>query len=125
MRAFKSKLAGWEEEKKEYKSIDPLDYDFGKSVFDIYCQENGMLDYRDLYLKTDVLLSADVVEECRILCHKHFGLDPLNYFTAPGFSWDCLLKYSGAKLEALWDEDVYLFFEQGIRRGYSNCQKKL
>ena len=47
----------------------------------------------------------------------------MNYFTFQEFAWDCLLSYSGIKLDALTDEDMYLFFEQGIRGGYSNCHK--
>ena len=81
------------------------------------------MDYHDLYLKTDVLLPCDVAEEFRNICYDNFGLDPFNSFTAPGFAWDALLKLLGVELEALSDEDMYLFFEQGIRGGYSNVHE--
>ena len=48
--------------------------------------------YHDLYLKSDVLLIADVFEEFRILCLENYELDPVWYFTAPGLSWDAALK---------------------------------
>ena len=49
-------------------------------------------DYHDLYLKFDVLLLADVFENFRKICLKHYKLDPAHYFTAPGIAWDVCLK---------------------------------
>ena len=112
-KVFFSQLAG--------ENIKDLDYEFGKTIYEKYCKT--FMDYQNLYLKTDVLLLADVFEEFRKICYEHFSLDPMNYFTSPGFAWDCLLKYSGVVLDALTYEDVYLFFKQGIRGGYSNCHK--
>ena len=53
-----------------------------------------MRDYHDLYLKTDVLLLADVMENYRDICIKNYSLDPLWYYTAPGLAWDAALKIS-------------------------------
>ncbi len=46
-----------------------------------------------------------------------YGLDPAFYFTAPGLSWDAMLKTTGVTLELLTDVDMVLFFEKGIRGG--------
>ena len=46
----------------------------------------SMCDYHDLYLKTDVLLLADVFEAFREVAQKNYGLGPLHYLTAPGLS---------------------------------------
>ena len=46
-----------------------------------------MLDYHDLYLKTDVLLMADVFEEFIKTCLEYYGLDPCHYFSSPVLNW--------------------------------------
>ena len=76
-------------------------------------------EYHDLYLKSDVLLLADVFEEFRNICLKNYSLDPAWYYTSPGLSWDALLKHSEVKLELLTDPDKLLLFEKGIRGGIS------
>ena len=48
-------------------------------------------DYHKLYLKTDVLLLADVFEEFRSVCLGNYKFDSL-YYTAPGLAWDAALK---------------------------------
>ena len=77
-------------------------------------------DYHDLYLTTDVALLADVFEAFRSLMLVNYGLDPTHYITAPGMSWDALLKHTGIELELLTDLDMHLFVEKGIRGGI--CQ---
>ena len=75
--------------------------------------------YHDLYLKSDVMILADVFEQFRKTCLEHYELDPCWYYTAPGLSWDALLKHSKVELELLSDPDMLLFFEQGTRGGIS------
>ncbi|XP_037921377.1 uncharacterized protein LOC119658182 [Hermetia illucens] len=50
-----------------------------------------MWDYLELYLKTDVLLLTDVFENFRNVCKNIYGLDPCQYYTTPGLSWDAML----------------------------------
>ena len=84
----------------------------------------NMGDYHDFYLKTDVLLLSDVMENFRKLCEKHYELDPAHFFTVPGMAWDAMLKMTGIKLELLEDVDMLLMIEKGIRGGISNAFKR-
>ena len=80
---------------------------------------NTMGDYHDLYLKTDVLLLADVFEKFISTCLKYYGLDPCHYFSSPGLSWDAMLKMTGIELELISDIAMHLFIEKGMRRSIS------
>ena len=98
--------------------ISDEDYEHAKKVWKAFeCETLG--DYHDLYLKTDVLLLADIFENFRKTCLKHYGLDPAHYYTSPGLSWDALLKLTGIKLEPFTDSNMYLFIEKGMRGGIS------
>ena len=66
-----------------------------------------MGEYHDLYLKSDVLLLADVFESFRKTCLQYYKLDPCHYFTSPGLSWDALLKMNNIKLELMTDVDMF------------------
>ena len=81
------------------------------------CEHLG--DYHDLYLKTDVLLLADVFEDFRRACLGSYKLDPAHYISAPGLSWDAMLKRTGVKLDLLSDVNMYQFIEKGMRGGTS------
>jgi len=77
-------------------------------------QMNTLGEYSDWYLKVDVMLLVDCFKNFRDLCLKTYGLDPNYYFTSPGMSFDCMLKYTEVNLELLSDYDQILMFEQGM-----------
>ena len=62
---------------------------------------NTMGNYHDLYLKTDVLLLADVFEKFINTCLEHYDVDPCHYFSSPGLSWDAILKMTGIESELI------------------------
>lgn len=84
----------------------------------------SLLDYHNIYLISDVLLLTDIWENFRSVCYKNYGLDCEYYYTAPGLSWDAMLKFTEIELELLVDLDKYLFVESGIRGGISQISKR-
>ena len=89
-------------------------YQHAQKVWDTFgCTTLG--DYHDLYLRTDVLLLADVFENFRKAAMATYGLDPAHYYTLPGCSWDCLLKCTKIRLEQITEANMYLFIEKGLR----------
>ena len=94
------------------------DYRRAREVWDAFnCTSLG--DYCNLYLQSDVLLLADVFENYRDLCLKTYKLDPAQYFTAPGLSWDAMLKFTRVRLDLLTEPEMLNFFKKGIRGGCS------
>jgi len=72
--------------------------------------------YSDLYLKT-VLLCVDIFENFRDSCVASYGLNPVYYYTLPGFTWDAMLKHTDINFELLIDIHIVMFVERGIRGG--------
>ena len=94
------------------------DYEHAQRVWKHFNLKN-IGEYHDVYLKTDVILLADIFENFRDVCIKNYKLDPAWYYTSPGRSWDALLKKTEIKLDLLSDVDKILFIENGIRGGIS------
>ena len=70
------------------------------------------------YLKTDVLLLADVFENFRKTCYNYYGLDPANYISAPGLAWDAMLMMTGIELEQIHDPKVLDIVERHKKAVY-------
>ena len=98
--------------------ISEKDYNNGKEVWNAFRIKN-MGEYHDLYLQSDVLLSADVFENFRNAYMQYYGLDPRHYFTSPGLSWDAMLKMTKVKLELMTDINMYQFIEKEMCGGSS------
>ena len=107
------------------EKISDEDFEHAQRVWREFELKN-MGDFHDLYLKTDVLLLADVMENFRKLCEKHYELDPAHFYTVPGLSWDAMRKITGIELD-LFEEgqiDMLLMIEKGIKGGISNVFKR-
>ena len=105
------------------EDISDEDYQHAIKVWNTFgCKT--IKDYHDLYLKSDVLLLADVFENFRSTCLKHYKLDPAHYYTSPGLAWDACLKTTGQKLQLLHDYDMLMMIERGIRGGITHISKR-
>ena len=90
------------------EGINDDDYRHAEEVWNTFRIKN-MGEYHDLYLKSDILLLADVFENFRDTCLEYYGLDPTHYVSAPGLTWDAMLKMIGINLELITDIDEQLF----------------
>ena len=94
------------------------EYDHARKVWKTY-NIKTMGEYHDLYLKSNVLLLADVFESFRKTCLQYYKLYPCNYFTSLCLNWDAMLKMTNIKLELMTDVDMFQFIEKGMHGGVS------
>ena len=99
------------------------DYMICERIWDRFNLKN-MGDSHDHYLKKDILLLTAVFEKFINTCLKYYELGPCHYFSAPGISWDAMLKTTDVKLETISDIDKYLFIEKGLTGGISYIAKR-
>ena len=97
------------------EDISDEDYNHAQDVWNTF-QIKNMGEYHDLYLKSDILLLADVFENFRKTCLTYYGLDPPHYVSSPGLAWDAMLKMTKINLDLI---DMQLFIEKGMRGGIS------
>ena len=113
------------------KGISDQDYEHAQQAWNTM-EKKTLGCYHDAYLKTDVLLLADVFEVFRDTCLKNYGLVPAHFYTALGLAWQTLLKTAAEycehekkrkecktcldklRLGLLTDIDMLLMFEKGI-----------
>ena len=98
--------------------ISEREYEHTQNVWKTFSLRD-MGEYHDLYLRSDIILLADVFQNFKKACLNYYGLDPCHYFSSPGLTWDAMLKMTGVKLELISDVDMQLFIEKGTRGGIS------
>ena len=71
---------------------------------------------------------ADSSEKFISTCLKYYGFDPSHYFSAPGLSWDAILKMTKIELEKISDSDKYMNERRGginyINKRYSKANNE-
>ena len=80
-----------------------------------------MKDYLDTYLKSDITLLCDIFENFRKIIWDKFKLDSTKYFSSPSLSKDCMLKFSGTKIEHTKDIEMYDFINNSVIGGLCVC----
>ena len=73
---------------------------------------NTFEDFHNHYLKKYILLLAESFEKFISISLKCYNLDPCHYLSAPGLSWDAMLKMTKVKVEKISDPDKYLFLNK-------------
>ena len=96
--------------------VSEEDYEHARSVWREFEIKN-LGEYLYLYLKTDVILLANVFEAFREVCLKNYGLDLAHFYTVLGLAWKACLKKTRIRLELILDPDMLLMFEREIRGG--------
>lgn len=103
--------------------ISDGDYEHAQVVWNAFCAKT-LGEYSDLYLKTDVLLLAEVFENFRTICLITYKLDPCQYLTTPSLSWNAMMKYTAVELQLLTDYEMIQFVKSAIRGGISQVSKR-
>ena len=90
-------------------NISEDDYQHAQHVWKEFGIRN-LGDHHNLYLRTDVILLANMFEASRDTCLEHYSLDPAHFCTSPGFAWKACLRKTRVRLELLTDPDMLLMF---------------
>ena len=98
------------------EDINDIDYRHANNFFKRFKLEN-LGDYHDLYVQSDTLLLADVLNNFRDMCIKEYELDPVHFLSLPRLAWQACLRKTNIELELLTDYDMLLMVEEGIRGG--------
>ena len=65
------------------------------------------------------IISCDMLEKFRNNSLNNYVLRPSHYLSAPGLSWDAMLKMTKIKLELIPDPGMYTFIEKRTTGGIS------
>ena len=84
--------------KLNMSGISDDDYEHAKRVWGEFGLRN-LVEYHDLYLKTDVILLSNVFEKFRKVCMENYEVDPAHFYTTAGLAWQACLKKTGMKLD--------------------------
>ena len=98
--------------------VTESEYAHAQAVFREFGCKN-MLDFCELYCKSDVLLLAECFLSFRNEVIQEFELDPVHYISLPQLAFDCMLKMTQVSIECLTDIDMILFLESNVRGGVS------
>lgn len=99
------------------------DYALAKKVWEEF-QCKTLKDYHDIYLKTDVLLLADVFEAFRNVAFWNYGVDPAHYVSAPHLAWDAMFKLTWKTVDLVSDAAMFYMLDGQLRGGICTISKR-
>ena len=74
----------------------------------------------NLYLKSGVILLADIFAKFFKVSINEFDFNPLYCVSLPGYTWQFGLKYTDIRLQTLEDKELIMALENKIRGGISS-----
>ena len=74
------------------------DYEHAVSIYNDFGYEN-LGDYHDVYVRTEVLLFADIFEKFRSVCLNVYRLGPSHFYSVPSLNWESILISTMVKLD--------------------------
>ncbi|CAG7728477.1 unnamed protein product, partial [Allacma fusca] len=83
-------------------------------------------DFREftrIYTMTDTILLGIVFEDFRKQCFETYKLDPTYVCTTSGYSWQCLLHFTKAKIQYIRDMEMLKMIKDGIRGGWASQEE--
>ena len=91
-----------------------------KEIINMFNIKNGQ-ELTQIYLKSDVLLLACVLQNFTKVSVNEHDINPLYCVSLTGYTLQCGLKYTGINLQTLQDKDLILLLENHIRGGIGSA----
>ena len=98
------------------EDITYADYTHVKKVYKNF-EIKHLGENSDLCVQDDALLLAGGFENFQNIRFKIYEPDPGSFVTAPGLTWQAAFKRTKVKLDLLYDVDLLVIIEKGIRGG--------
>lgn len=99
--------------KLKSKQISVENYVHAKTVWE-KLNISTLGQYADLYLKVNIMLLCDCIQNFRELYIKNYQLNASAFYTIPRLPYAAALKLTNVKLELLTDISIVLFCEKAI-----------
>ena len=93
-----------------------------KKIF-IEAKSRNKEDYLNLYLKIDVLLLIEILENFRKTTFTYYGLDPACFLTLSSLAMQASLMKSNKQINLLHDMSVYTEFETNVEGRFTSFVK--
>ena len=102
------------------ETISKVEYNRTKEIYN-KLEFKNIKEYLDTYLKLDITLLCDIFENFRKGIWNKFGLDCSKFISSPSLTKDCMLKFSGVKIEHIKDIEIYDFINNSVIGGLCVC----
>lgn len=106
------------------QQITDESYDILQQIWRVFNIKN-LGELTKLYCELDINLSICCIEEFRRLIMNTYGLEVVRHVTLAQLSWNCCLKFTGARIELVTDPSVQDIIDRCRRGGYCQVTERL